>query len=1043
MSHPLALDQTRFDNAVLLGSGATSRVYRADDTLLGFPVAVKVLEDTDSGPLFRREFSLIAGLDHPGVTRVYDYIRQASVHAIVMDLHEGPSLDVFEGTQDWDDETWKSFAEQLIQAIAHLHKNNVLHCDIKPANICISADGNPVLVDLGHAVRPGIRLPWVGITPAFAPPECMLDDAPTFAWDAWALGVTLHWLAVGSLPMSQARLQHPLGELIEGLLKRDPAMRLSIQTLAQRSLSGRHLGSTSTTSESQSYPTSVSADPHPSIHILATRNPVESTHNLLQSLRAQTQQPVHVLCPPGRLMPYEGLEEHAEYAASRCTPGDQSALARFFPSVAVRTRHTGTPDRIDCVQALGRGLHALSPVVIQGADALGSMSGILLGDALVSSYQAGLSPALFLIGTSTDTPFLRALRDAIAATPLVVERHKDSGHDLTSSPPSLNNSPAGVDTLLSVLSICPSPIPLGTLVKVARLSQSHLPDALGFLRSRGFVEWSVGGDSLSVSLHPNISLPTTDLPEALGDTHSALAEHLVAPAQRAHHLHAAGRSDDAEQVLTTAVAAAEHQPDTVRALLLQLEQVRPLTENELTRLADAHYATRRAREAAVRYLALAEDTTGASRRSLRRRAAGLLLAAAFESEGLPVMESLLSEVSGWLPKRFLWQIIRLIWSHHSGDHKLRVQFDAPTMPPSEAEQLQTLFDAAVGVSMWHPFRSATLQAELLHRSLKHAPSVHLVQALAVHLVQTSGWSYDIAKCNQISNVIQDVSAHVGTSEAQQFAQLAAAGAAWMNARPAEIQVHVENAAASLTATGNPHPWLRSTVGILETVALARTGQFSELRQSVPRHLAEATSRQDRYSSCQVRIHGGVWVDLCEDHIEAACSNIDFALVPWRTLGVTILTFFALLRHIDIDLYADEAVQAWDRLARARRQLSMKPMFSLDAHRMLADVAQARICVALVQSGHPMANRRAQAALRQLVKWDAQWVRAHRYALLAATTKDAAQAAQHASNARDAFESLGSSAEAWAVTRRYLSGVREYPGVRNSTRMAQLLIGASS
>jgi serine/threonine protein kinase len=1041
MHHSLALDRTRFDNAVLLGSGATSRVYRADDTLLGFPVAVKVLEDTESGPLFRREFSLVAGIDHPGITRMYDYVRQAGVHAIVMDLHEGPSLDVFEGTDDWDDETWTSFADQLIQAVAHLHNNNVLHGDIKPANICISKEGNPILVDLGHAVRPGIRLPWVGITPAFAPPEVMLDDAPTFGWDAWALGVTLHWLAVGSLPMSQKRLQHPLGQLIEGLLKRDPTTRLSIQSLAISGLTSHHSASPALASPSD--PTVVSTDPHPSIHFVAARNPVESTRTLLQSLRAQTQQPVHVLCPPGRLMPYEGLEELAEYAASRCTPSDQSALARFFPSVAVRTRHTGTPDRVDCVQALGRGLHALSPVVIQGADDLDSMSGTMLGEALVSSYQEGFAPVLFLVGTSADTTFLRALRDALAATPLIVERQEAGGDHLASSPPSLNNSPAGVDVLIGVLSICASPIPLGTLVRVAGLSQSQLPGALGFLRIRGFVEWSVGGDGLSVSLQPGLSLPTTAVPNALQDTHSALAEHLVAPAQRAHHLHAAGRSDEAEGVLTSAVTGAEHQPDTVRALLLQLEQVRPLTANELTRLADAHYETRRAREAAVRYLALAEETTGASQRNLRRRAAGLLLAAAFESEGLPVMESLLSEVSGWLPKRFLGQILRLIWAHHTGDHKLRVQFDAPPMPASEADQLQTLFDAAVGVSMWRPFRSATLQAELLHRSLKHAPSVHLVQALAVHLVQTSGWRYDIEKCEQISKVIEDVSARVGTTEAQQFAHLAAGGAARMNARPAPMRAHRKAAATSLHAAGNPHPWLRSTVSILETVGLARTGQFSELRQSVPRHLADATSRQDRYAACQIRIHGGVWLDLCEDPIEAGRSNIDFALVPWSSSGVTILTFFALLRRIDIDLYAGEAVEAWDRLARARRQLSMKPMFSLDAHRMLADVAQARICAALVQSGHSKARSRALKALRQLAKWDAPWVHAHRSALLAATTELGTQATKYANDARDGFEGLGSSAEAWAITRQYLSGAAEYPGVRNPKRMAQMLIGTGS
>ncbi len=1039
MNPILALDSTRFDNAVLLGSGATSRVYRADDTLLGFPVAVKVLDDRDSGPLFRREFSLIAGINHPGVTRVYDYVRRASSHAIVMDLHDGPSLDVFEGTGDWDDDAWLSFADLLIQAIGHLHDNNVLHGDIKPANICISTGGKPILVDLGHAVRPGIRLPWVGITPAFAPPESLIEASPTFAWDGWALGVTLHWLTTGSLPLGSKRLDHPLGLLIEGLLRRDPKQRLSIQHLAKNTLSDLRGGAPST-----AMPPPKLADRNglPDIQVITSLGPIQATHSLLQALRAQGLQPVHVLCPPGRLMPYEGLEELAEYAAARCTPSDQSALARFFPSVAARTGHTGNPDRAACVGALGRGLQALGPVVFQGADDLASTSGTLLGDALVSAYQDGLSPQLFVVGTRIESAFIQAIRDAVAATPMVVEHQVSDRQDITKSPVPFQNSPTGVDALLGVLSICPSPIPLGTLVRASELPQTQLAAALSFLRSQQCVEWSVRGEGLSISLKPRVVLPTTAVLKTPQATHSALADHLVEPAQRAHHLHAAGRSSEAEDELTTAATAAAPHPSRVRSLLLQLEHVRPLTANEVQRLADANYATRRAREAAVRYLALAEDMSGARQVSLRRRAAGLLLAAAFESDGLPVMESLLDNVSGWLPKRFLAQIARLIWSHHSGDHKLRVQFDAAPMPESEAEQLQTLFDAAVGVSMWRPFRSATLQAELLHRSLKYSPSVHLVQALAVHLVQTSGWRYDIAKCEQIGRVIDDVSVHVGSSEAKQFAHLATAGAAWMNARPMEIRNHVQNAAVSIDETGNPHPWLRSTVGILETVALARTGRFSELRQTVPRHLADATSRQDRYSACQVRIHGGVWVDLCEDHIEAARSNVDVALVPWASLGVTILTFFALLRHIDIDLYTGDAQRAWDRLSRARRQLSMKPMFSLDAHRMLADIAQARICSALIQSGHTKANRRANKTIRQLGRWPAKWVRAHRCALSAAAADAGPDQATYATEAQTLFDQLGSTAEGWAVARQYLSGPTEYTGVRNPTAMAQMLLGTS-
>ena len=188
----------RFRVLGTLGEGASSVVERAYDTLLGFDVALKTLRVPGDEPLFRREFSLLADLDHPNLGRVYDLVRDEGRPKLVMELLPGEDL----GTSGrvTEPERLRHVARCLASALSYLHAHDVVHADVKPSNVRVTPDGRVVLVDLGLGLRPGLGLPWVGVTPAYAPPEAIDDTSPSPGWDAWALGLVLLELASGGYP---------------------------------------------------------------------------------------------------------------------------------------------------------------------------------------------------------------------------------------------------------------------------------------------------------------------------------------------------------------------------------------------------------------------------------------------------------------------------------------------------------------------------------------------------------------------------------------------------------------------------------------------------------------------------------------------------------------------------------------------------------------------------------------------------------------------------------------------------------------------------
>jgi len=202
----------------LLGQGGMGAVYRAWDTRLNRPVALKEMipqPSLDAAMLaqlrgqFRQEAQILATLVHANLVRVTDYFSWTDNEYLVMDFVEGESLaDLIQREGAQPEEQVVAWARQLLDALAYCHGQGVLHRDIKPQNIIVTPEGRAVLVDFGlvklwDPQDPQTRTVMRGAgTPEYAPPE-QYDVGPGHTdprSDIYSLGATLYHALTGQIP---------------------------------------------------------------------------------------------------------------------------------------------------------------------------------------------------------------------------------------------------------------------------------------------------------------------------------------------------------------------------------------------------------------------------------------------------------------------------------------------------------------------------------------------------------------------------------------------------------------------------------------------------------------------------------------------------------------------------------------------------------------------------------------------------------------------------------------------------------------------------
>ena len=168
-----------------LGQGGMASVYKAFDTSLERNVAIKIIRsDKDEGTeqneflkRFQREAKALAQLDHPYILKVLDYGEQAGVPYLVMPYVQGGTLKQKMG-QPIPYREAATLLEPIAQALDYAHRRNIIHRDVKPANILISESNSPLLSDFGIAkiIESGestqLTATGVGIgTPDYMAPE--------------------------------------------------------------------------------------------------------------------------------------------------------------------------------------------------------------------------------------------------------------------------------------------------------------------------------------------------------------------------------------------------------------------------------------------------------------------------------------------------------------------------------------------------------------------------------------------------------------------------------------------------------------------------------------------------------------------------------------------------------------------------------------------------------------------------------------------------------------------------------------------------------
>jgi eukaryotic-like serine/threonine-protein kinase len=182
----------RYEILSLSGAGGMGAVYRARDPRLGRVVAIKVIGpafETDSNmrQRFEDEARLAAQLDHPRICTVHDFGTDAGVDYLVMEFLEGRSLAsrLKSGTVDVSNVI--GCAIEMADALAYAHRRGVVHRDIKPGNVLLTANGLKI-IDFGLG-----RLRHVGHTPS--PQVASLDTAPLRPGDSASLTGTAQYVA--------------------------------------------------------------------------------------------------------------------------------------------------------------------------------------------------------------------------------------------------------------------------------------------------------------------------------------------------------------------------------------------------------------------------------------------------------------------------------------------------------------------------------------------------------------------------------------------------------------------------------------------------------------------------------------------------------------------------------------------------------------------------------------------------------------------------------------------------------------------------------
>ena len=247
------LVDNRYELLSLLGEGAFGTVYLGQDRRLARIVAIKLIkpswaEDPDWVQSFVQEARMLARVSDPGIVQIFDVGRGRQGPYYVAEFVDGESLASRLRRGPLQPRAACDLAAQLSRALGHAHEQRVVHRDVKPANILISARGQVKVGDFGVARLTGstTEAPPSMIlgTPRYMAPEQARGKQTTPATDVYSVGVVLYEMLAGrtpfngdspvaialahetqSLPPLPEIVPQPLAHVVARALEKDPERR--------------------------------------------------------------------------------------------------------------------------------------------------------------------------------------------------------------------------------------------------------------------------------------------------------------------------------------------------------------------------------------------------------------------------------------------------------------------------------------------------------------------------------------------------------------------------------------------------------------------------------------------------------------------------------------------------------------------------------------------------------------------------------------------------------------------------------------------------
>ena len=247
----------RYGMKRLIGKGAFSQVYLAQDYKTLKPVAVKIIDKKflqNAGLSVKDEVDILFRLSHDNIVKLYDTFENESQMYLIMEYVQGGELfSRLEEQGEFQEEEARHIMRQLLRAVGYLHKRGIVHRDLKPENILFKPKTSQVLLtDFGTATVPGDSpMTQPAGTGGYASPEELNMQPYTSKADCWSLGVIAYILLAGYPPfpfdnnkkmfecIKQAKYQfdcqfwdhisQEAKDFVSSLMTADPEKRLSCQ----------------------------------------------------------------------------------------------------------------------------------------------------------------------------------------------------------------------------------------------------------------------------------------------------------------------------------------------------------------------------------------------------------------------------------------------------------------------------------------------------------------------------------------------------------------------------------------------------------------------------------------------------------------------------------------------------------------------------------------------------------------------------------------------------------------------------------------------